>query len=214
MRLCPNGHENPDEAKFCNECAAPIPAPASGAGEGADQAPPSPPKPSPQHIDKRALGIVLVLVGCLAVVGILVGVLASRGRPSSETAASEGGQSNPSPTESAFAFPTTYAPNTPEVVYAEIRVSVTGNYTGKVDVTWRDADGSHTQVVNNPTFWTKEVPVDPYGTDVYLHAVARSIFVSPRCSITSGFGEQFSHGQPELKHGHWECHAGPVTLST
>lgn len=124
---------------------------------------------------------------------------------------------SPSPTVSPSpSYLPSYSPP-PERVLAQIKITVTGNYVGKLNVTWRDADGLHTQVVNNPSYWTKEVPVLSSGSRVELSAVTLSKFeigVLPRCEITSAFGgKRFALGKPEYKQGHWQCHAGPVTLS-
>ena len=133
MVRCPNGHENQDGSRYCNECGSQIALPyAASTGPTADPPPPPPggtppppipaPLPSPAGTSapfwKRPLGILL-----LAVAGLLLlsGIGAALGGDPDERAAP-----SPSPIieESAAPEPSEAPePTTPEIVEPEFTVS-------------------------------------------------------------------------------------------
>jgi hypothetical protein len=80
MALCPNGHENPDGAKFCNECGAPM-APVAAVMPPAGP-PPPPPRSTPppkRSFWKRPIGIAVIVFVTLVVLGGIVGRVPSSG---------------------------------------------------------------------------------------------------------------------------------------
>jgi hypothetical protein len=83
MVRCPNGHENPDGARFCNACGSPLSSGATSAPPPPPGGPPPPPSTPPLAVPprgsvpfwKRPVGIVvLVLVGLLLLGGIVTAI--------------------------------------------------------------------------------------------------------------------------------------------
>ena len=134
MVPCPNGHENPDGARFCNACGSSIAVPTEASGvpaAGPSPPPPAGPPPPPSTAPssapvgisapfwKRPLGILV-----LAVAGLLLlsGIVAALGGDPDERAAS-----SPSPAieESAAPEPSEAPEPTtaPEIVEPEFTAS-------------------------------------------------------------------------------------------
>ena len=130
MVRCPNGHENPDGARFCNVCGSSIAVPTEASGmPAAGPPPPPPPPPSTEPIPppvgisapfwKRPLGILVLAVAGLLLLSGIVAALdrdpGERAAPSPSSLVEESAATEPSEALE----PTT----TPEIVEPEFTVS-------------------------------------------------------------------------------------------